>query len=74
MLTAGPNMAHLHDALGADIRGPHYDTSQQLIAPLLATLQPGDVVMIKGSLGSRMGQVVDALMDTGDFDQQANCG
>ncbi len=28
---------------------------------VLAALQPGDVVMIKGSLGSRMGPLVEAI-------------
>ena len=74
VLTIGTNMAHLNDALPADVRGPHSDKSPQLVAPLLDLVRSGDVVMVKGSLGSRMGVVVEALLEAGDFSRQANCG
>ena len=74
VLTAGTNMAHLNDALSGGMRGPHCDRSLQLVAPLLDLLRPGDVVMVKGSLGSQMTPVVDALLQANDFSQQANCG
>ena len=44
-----------------DRRGVHADTSEGLTEPLLEALGSGDVVMIKGSLGSRMGPVVEAV-------------
>jgi UDP-N-acetylmuramoyl-tripeptide--D-alanyl-D-alanine ligase len=32
-----------------------------LLEPLARTLRPGDAVMVKGSNGSRMGRIVEAL-------------
>jgi UDP-N-acetylmuramoyl-tripeptide--D-alanyl-D-alanine ligase len=58
---AGPEMKHLCDALPATIGVVHTDKSEALIQPLLDEVQPGDVVLVKGSAGSLMGQVVEAL-------------
>ncbi|HTH17473.1 MAG TPA: Mur ligase family protein, partial [Magnetospirillum sp.] len=61
--TAGPLSAHLREALPADKRGLHADNSE-LLAPLVkADVKAGDVVMVKGSAGSRMGRVVKALQE-----------
>lgn len=58
--TAGPLMRHLASRLpGASAR--HVPDSTELVDALLADLRAGDVVMVKGSLGSRMGLVVEAL-------------
>ena len=65
VFTAGTNMAYLHDALPPLIRGLHAATSAEL-APLVAgALRAGDVVVVKGSLGSRMGPLVDVLAKAG---------
>lgn len=65
VFTCGPNMARLHDALPAATRGAHC-ASSDLVAPLAAqALRGGDVVMVKGSLGSRMQRVVDAIVARG---------
>ena len=58
---AGPEMKHLCDALPGTISVVHTTTSKILIQPLLDEIQPGDVVLVKGSAGSLMGQVVEAL-------------
>jgi UDP-N-acetylmuramoyl-tripeptide--D-alanyl-D-alanine ligase len=57
----GPLMRHLYDALPPAKRGAHAADSAAL-APLLAeAVRPGDAVLVKGSLGSRMALVVAAL-------------
>ena len=66
VFTAGPNMGRLFEELPREMRGGHAETSDKL-APLVASaVRPGDVVLIKGSFGSRMGAVVDALRSLGE--------
>ncbi len=62
VFTCGPNMARLHDALPASHRGGHAASSEILLPLVRAALRPGDVVTVKGSLGSRMGRIVEALL------------
>jgi UDP-N-acetylmuramoyl-tripeptide--D-alanyl-D-alanine ligase len=54
----------MHDLYGAmpeAIRGAHAPDSASL-APIVArSIAPGDAILIKGSLGSRMKLVVNAL-------------
>jgi len=57
--TVGPLMAHLRAALPADRRGDHGTTAAAL-APRLR-LGAGDAVLVKGSLGMAMAQIVTAL-------------
>jgi len=59
--TAGPLMKALHDALPAAVRGAWAETAAELEAAVLADVAAGDVVMIKGSNGSRTGRIVAAL-------------
>jgi UDP-N-acetylmuramoyl-tripeptide--D-alanyl-D-alanine ligase len=59
--TCGTSMKKLHDALPANQRGEHRNTSAELAQIVPEVLAPGDVVMVKGSLGSRMGTVVEAM-------------
>ena len=58
---AGPLMRHLWDALAAGRRGVYAASAAQLAESLINDVQAGDAVMIKGSLGSRMGPLVEAL-------------
>ena len=57
----GPNMAHLHAALPAARRGAHAADSAALLPLVMRAVAPGDVVLVKGSLGSRMAPIVEAL-------------
>jgi UDP-N-acetylmuramoyl-tripeptide--D-alanyl-D-alanine ligase len=57
----GPLMRALWEALPSERRGGYAETSRELESQLLAGVRPGDAVMIKGSLGSRMGLLVKAL-------------
>ena len=61
VFTAGPLMRHLHDALPPAMRDAHTDNSAAL-APLVASAaHVHDIVLVKGSAGSRMDVVVAAL-------------
>ena len=60
--TAGPDMAHLAAGLPAPVRAGHVDTAAALAPLVVGQVRPGDVVMVKGSLASRMREVVDALL------------
>lgn len=61
VFACGPNMGRLFAALKPDQQGMWAETSDGLAERLLDVVQPGDAVMIKGSLGSRMGPLVHAL-------------
>jgi UDP-N-acetylmuramoyl-tripeptide--D-alanyl-D-alanine ligase len=62
VFTVGREMEHLDRALPSTRRGGHAATSAELVPALLAALRPGDVVMVKGSLGSRMADIVKPLL------------
>ena len=58
---AGPLMRNLWDALPARRMGGYAPTSTELLEQLLPALQAGDHVMVKGSLGSKMGLIAEAI-------------
>ena len=60
--TAGPLTAHLYKALDPDRRGSHVPDAESLTDILQAEIRAGDVVLVKGSLGSRMGPIVRRLV------------
>ena len=62
VFTAGPLMQALHDALPPARRG-RWAPDAEALAPLVAAaVAPGDVVMVKGSNGSRASAIVAALL------------
>jgi len=58
---SGVLMRSLWDALPSGRRGGYADTSAALEPEVLGAIAANDAVMIKGSLGSRMGPIVKAL-------------
>jgi len=57
----GPLMRNLWDALSTGKRGGYADSSAGLEAQAVAVVREGDAIMIKGSLGSKMKTIVNAL-------------
>jgi UDP-N-acetylmuramoyl-tripeptide--D-alanyl-D-alanine ligase len=57
----GPLMHALWEALPSERRGGYAEGAGALEADVIAAIRPGDAVMIKGSLGSRMAPIVKAL-------------
>jgi UDP-N-acetylmuramoyl-tripeptide--D-alanyl-D-alanine ligase len=57
----GPLMHALWEALPSERRGGYAESAGALEADVIAAIRPGDAVMVKGSLGSRMGPIVKAL-------------
>jgi UDP-N-acetylmuramoyl-tripeptide--D-alanyl-D-alanine ligase len=61
VFSCGPLMAHLNAALPPSRRGAHAADAAALAPIVREALRPGDVLLIKGSLGSRMARVLEAL-------------
>jgi UDP-N-acetylmuramoyl-tripeptide--D-alanyl-D-alanine ligase len=57
----GPNMRALWDALPKKNRGHYAETSTELAPAMMRSLKTGDVVLVKGSFGSRMSVIIEAL-------------
>ena len=58
----GPHMQALWSKLAAAQKGVYRPDSAALAGEVAAALKAGDVVAVKGSLGSRMKNVVDAIL------------
>jgi len=58
---AGNEMNHLWAALAENRKGAHCENSDALANEVRLAVRPGDVVMVKGSAGSRMNKVVAVL-------------
>ena len=61
----GPRMKALYDALPPEKRGLWMATSAEMTSTLAQNLHKGDVVLVKGSLGAKMGLLVDAIKSMG---------
>ncbi|WP_392354218.1 UDP-N-acetylmuramoyl-tripeptide--D-alanyl-D-alanine ligase [Brevundimonas sp. LF-1] len=70
--TAGPQMRLLHEALPPSLRGQWRETAAELAAEAASLVRPGDVVMVKGSNGSKASLVAAALANLGVTEQGNN--
>jgi len=57
----GPKMAALWQALPAKSRGAYCEKSSDLAPLVVSAVQEGDIILVKGSFGSRMSVIIDAL-------------
>ena len=62
---AGPRMRALFDALPADLRGQWAPEADDLAGQVARLVDAGDVVLVKGSKGSKVSRVVDAIRKLG---------
>ena len=65
-------MRALADAVGSNLAVEHAFDSTTLLPRVLGAVKAGDVVLVKGSLGSRMAPIVDALKGLGCSPLAAN--
>ena len=56
-------MKRMCDYLKGTFRIEHADNSGDLIKPLLNEIEPGDIVLIKGSSSFRMHKLVDCFLE-----------
>ncbi|MDO1559747.1 UDP-N-acetylmuramoyl-tripeptide--D-alanyl-D-alanine ligase [Brevundimonas sp. 2R-24] len=61
VFTAGPLMRHLHEALPESRRGGWAETAAELAPLATAAVRAGDLVMVKGSNGSKASLIAAAL-------------
>ena len=61
VFACGELMAALYEALPASRQGAYAKTAEELAPIMTKDVGPGDVIMIKGSFGSRLGPLVEAL-------------
>jgi UDP-N-acetylmuramoyl-tripeptide--D-alanyl-D-alanine ligase len=61
VFASGPQMKALWDALPASRRGAYAETSADLKPLVMAAVKAGDTVLVKGSNGSKMSVIIEAL-------------
>jgi UDP-N-acetylmuramoyl-tripeptide--D-alanyl-D-alanine ligase len=65
LYACGPWSRVLFDAVEPQLQGGYAADSAELAAMLVPAIREGDAILVKGSLGSRMRLVVDALENAG---------
>jgi len=71
VFACGPNMGALFATLAKRRQGAHAARSDELAPIVASALRQGDVVMVKGSLGTRMAPIVAAIKSLADRTEQA---
>ena len=66
VFAAGSFMQKMYDALPDAMKGAYRATSRELAPVVVDALRPHDLVLVKGSHGSRMDIVVDAIKESAD--------
>ena len=61
LFTCGPLMRNLFDAVPEALRGAHAANAAALAPIAAAAIAQGDAILVKGSLGSGMKRVVEAI-------------
>jgi UDP-N-acetylmuramyl pentapeptide synthase len=62
VFTVGSNMRALWEVLPENRRGAHAEEAAALLPQLRSALTAGDIVTVKGSLGTRMSDIVQPLL------------
>ncbi|WP_257099129.1 UDP-N-acetylmuramoylalanyl-D-glutamyl-2,6-diaminopimelate--D-alanyl-D-alanine ligase [Pseudovibrio flavus] len=57
----GTHMAHLWERLPETVRGAYAESSDELRETIVRAVRVNDIIMIKGSLGTKMGPLVETL-------------
>jgi len=63
LCTVGPLMELLHARVSPHVRGPHVGEAAVLEPWLKRELRPGDVILLKGSNGMKLGPLARALAE-----------
>ncbi len=66
VFAAGTFMQKMYDALPDTMKGAYRPTSRELAPEVVQQLRANDLVLVKGSRGSRMDIVVDAIKESAD--------
>ncbi len=74
LFTCGPLMRTLFDAVPAALRGCHAADSAALAPIVRAALARGDAILVKGSLGSGMKRVIEAIESSSLQPSTSNAG
>jgi UDP-N-acetylmuramoyl-tripeptide--D-alanyl-D-alanine ligase len=61
LFTCGPLMCNLFDAIPETLRGVHAEDAAALAPVVAAAVADGDAILVKGSLGSGMKRVIEAI-------------
>lgn len=72
--TVGPRMKYLARALPEINRGQHFENAQGAAAQAHSLVAPEDTVLVKGSKGSKVSIVVDALKKLGHSQRERKTG